>query len=532
MRTLLVLTAVLAAAAHAQPVIDRISADTLPRSRRIVITGSGFGAPGHTSRVEIDGLTAWFTTWTDSRIVAYVPEQAGPGPTAVHVVAGGLPSNTVPLEVTLRHPDGRVKWTFETDADNLWYRPALAPDGAVYVHVSGGVVYALSPDGGLRWIADAGWYPYVPPAAGPDGTLYCGSIYTVYAISAQGNPLWTFDDPGAQGVQNAITAGPDGHLYGAFDWGLAVVSLTTDGHLRWNNWGDPAMFEHGGLGNDTIFGPSRPGGPIDQVYVGMDLRGDNHLYAFGLDGEQRWAAPVGPNGDGAEPVVGSDGAVYTPDFIASGYGWVIHALDPTDGRSLWIFDGGFISGVSNLAIAPDDTLFWSRDLSHLESFDPHTRTRNWSVFTDNVLYRPAVTPDGSVLIVGGVIDYGDLGFIRAYDAHTGDALWNIDLPGEFYPAPRFVPTHYARITPDGRTAYMSTSALGGDDDDPHAYLYAIDLTDGCPADFNGDGAVDTQDVLAFLNAWASGDASADFNADGEVNTLDVLAFLNAWSGGC
>jgi hypothetical protein len=54
----------------------------------------------------------------------------------------------------------------------------------------------------------------------------------------------------------------------------------------------------------------------------------------------------------------------------------------------------------------------------------------------------------------------------------------------------------------------------------------------CRADFNGDGAVDTLDVLAFLNAWAAGDDSADINGDGEVNTQDVLEFLNLWNAGC
>ncbi|MFG0258914.1 MAG: GC-type dockerin domain-anchored protein [Phycisphaerales bacterium JB041] len=54
----------------------------------------------------------------------------------------------------------------------------------------------------------------------------------------------------------------------------------------------------------------------------------------------------------------------------------------------------------------------------------------------------------------------------------------------------------------------------------------------CGADFNGDGDVNTLDVLAFLNAWTSGDQAADFNGDGDVNTLDVLAFLNAWTAGC
>lgn len=54
----------------------------------------------------------------------------------------------------------------------------------------------------------------------------------------------------------------------------------------------------------------------------------------------------------------------------------------------------------------------------------------------------------------------------------------------------------------------------------------------CRADFNGDGLVNTQDVLAFLNAWGADDASADFNGDGVIDTQDVLAFLNAWAGGC
>lgn len=55
---------------------------------------------------------------------------------------------------------------------------------------------------------------------------------------------------------------------------------------------------------------------------------------------------------------------------------------------------------------------------------------------------------------------------------------------------------------------------------------------GCAADFNGDGSVNTVDVLAFLNAWSAGDPRGDFNGDGAVNTIDVLAFLNAWSAGC
>lgn len=54
----------------------------------------------------------------------------------------------------------------------------------------------------------------------------------------------------------------------------------------------------------------------------------------------------------------------------------------------------------------------------------------------------------------------------------------------------------------------------------------------CEADFNGDGVVNTIDVLAFLNAWTVHDARADFNGDGTIDTRDVLGFLNAWTVGC
>ncbi len=64
------------------------------------------------------------------------------------------------------------------------------------------------------------------------------------------------------------------------------------------------------------------------------------------------------------------------------------------------------------------------------------------------------------------------------------------------------------------------------------WLIRADTTPPCSADFNGDGAVNTLDVLAFLNAWSAGDPRGDFKRDGAINTLDVLAFLNAWSAGC
>jgi len=55
---------------------------------------------------------------------------------------------------------------------------------------------------------------------------------------------------------------------------------------------------------------------------------------------------------------------------------------------------------------------------------------------------------------------------------------------------------------------------------------------GCRVDVNGDGVVNTQDFIFFLNAWTSGDDLADWNGDGLVNTQDFIAYLNDWVAGC
>ena len=51
----------------------------------------------------------------------------------------------------------------------------------------------------------------------------------------------------------------------------------------------------------------------------------------------------------------------------------------------------------------------------------------------------------------------------------------------------------------------------------------------CPADFDGDGDVDTADLLFLLGAWGTPEGDVDF--DGDTDTADLLALLAAW-GDC
>ena len=108
-----------------------------------------------------------------------------------------------------------------------------------------------------------------------------------------------------------------------------------------------------------------------------------------------------------------------------------------------------------------------------------------------------------------------------------DSSWNLveyDI-SDYADGEETVYVRWTQGTTDGSWLYS-----GWNIDDVE--IWGVVADDGCAGDFNGDGTVNTLDVLDFLNAWNAGDASGDFNGDGSINTLDVLDFLNAWNTPC
>lgn len=69
-------------------------------------------------------------------------------------------------------------------------------------------------------------------------------------------------------------------------------------------------------------------------------------------------------------------------------------------------------------------------------------------------------------------------------------------------------------------------------DEAHRPSLTLYYVPACIGDWDSNGAVDTKDVLGYLNEWAAQAPSADINFSGNIDTLDLLVFLNAWVAGC
>jgi len=532
----------------AQPRIQSLSATSLPRSGRLRISGIGFGAPSSSSFVTIGGVRCWTTRWTDTAITAYVPESLAPGSHPVQVVTPAGASNTVPLQVTARTPQGRVLWRFQADADYIYHRPAVGPDGTIVVHDSRGYVYALSPDGGLKWIFAAG-IPSGPPSIGNDGTVYVGTRATVKAINGTTGTLrWQFTDNTLGALWPIIiagpTVGPDGNIYAVTNTstsgeGLGAFSLTPAGQLRWSARGDPNVFEYGSSGVEIVFGASQSGRQPDQLYVAFNERAvaESSLFAFRMTGGQRWSVPSGGQEQSVfsqpqcQPAVGPDGTVYLTTFSSSA-GHQLRAVNPSNGSLRWAVTLDPGNDVSAPDVGVDGTIYVAHALSYLSAYAPDG-TRRWRIFDGGVLRYPIVSLSNRVLVAGQQPQLGMPGAARGYNPGNGQLLWEVLLGREndgdqvLFSRPRF--------SQDGRIVYFGTTILGQNSQEPYCYLYAVyadpSLQQG---DVNGDGCVDDADLLAVLFAFGQSGSGLpeDVNGDGVVDDADLLIVLFNFGGGC
>jgi hypothetical protein len=452
----------IAAAAVAQPTITSLSSSTAARSSRVLIQGSGFGGAQGSGRVEIGGISAPLTRWADTLIAAYVPETAATGSVNVQVFTAGGSSNAVALDVTLRPPpSGRIRWRFQADGDYIPTRAAIAADGTVYTQDVYGHLYAVSPDGALKWIFNAPGTGHDCISVGSDGTIYIGNTTSIFALTPNGAVRWQFDqNPGAF-ILLGPNVGPDGNIYAVGTQGLGVFSLTAQGNLRWSvteNYSRPIVFFQ-----EVVFGPAAQ----SRLY----FHANDHLRGVGLDGSQvfTFVDHMGFAQGLPQPVVAADGSVYSNLFTYPGPGVVLGKFD-NSGNELWYIQAG---GVTAPDIGPDGVIY-DGDYNTLFALNPDSSVR-WQYKDAETLLSTIVSPLNDLIFISGATN-GQPGFFEAVST-TGSLLWKIPLPIEngFNVDPD--PFARARFTPDGQTAYIGTS-VAGQPSNGYSYLYSIQTGGG------------------------------------------------------
>ena len=519
----------------APPQIDTLSTQSIERSGRLLIFGADFGAAQGNGRVLIDGRVAIATTWTDTEIHAYVPEAASIESVPVTVMTAGGSSNTVPLGVTVRRPDiamgqsgTHVRWRFQMDSDFAGRFITVAPDGTVYASDLSRL-YALTPDGGLLWVAQAAG-DRRPISLGADGTIYTAG-YLVKALNPDGTLKWHFPNPNPGGELTAgPNVGPDGNIYAVHNtWfgGIGTFSLDPDGNLR---WADPlhSSSQPGALSNaEIVFGS-------DRAFVGfsLDIPSTYVTKAVDFDGDELWYGGTSGLDLNAwtRPTLDPSGRVISTKWSLS-----IQAITP-DGDVDWVSLNPHGDSVRQVpGIDPSSgVIYTSSQGPSLWAINPDGSTR-WTTFDSafNIVRSLNVAPDGSMILTTGEVGFGGPGWLKAFDTADGSLLWQIDLPAEAG-GEQFVWSIQPTFTPDSQTAYVTTELLGSPG---FSFVYAIRTGDQVmpiPGDLDGDGVVGILDFLAVLAAWGPCPGTcppaclADVDGDCTVGILDFLILLANW----
>ena len=465
--SLALLCALVPCATAAQQIAE-LSHGFRPRSGRLLVFGTGFGAQQGPGQVVIDGIPAIATTWTDTEIHAYVPEQSTLGAVDVEVQTLAGASNVVPLIVTTRTSEDRIRWRFQLDSPTPGAWSVAGPDGTVYTS-DFERLYALTPDGGLLWVLDGAGGDW-PIDFGDDGTIYAaealvaGRPQGIVAIDPDGTERWRFTPDDGFDILAGPGVGPDGNIYAtqaSTFGGLGTFALDPDGTLLWNT---PGPTSTTGSNYKILFSP-------DRFYVAYreDASGGPPIRAYDYAGNELWRSNDLQIAVGSLPELDPTGRlILTWAQIGT------QALDP-DGGVEWIYDPpGTLGNVVAPTVDSAGFAYSGTVLGNdLFSVDPDGATR-WLI-EDGIrgfLGQLAVTPDDRVLIDGGAPALGRPSFLRGFDTADGTELWVQDFHVE-NGADEFTAYLEPGFTPDSGTAYVTTEFAGGNQP---GYLYAIDVT--------------------------------------------------------
>ena len=353
-------------------------------------------------------------------------------------------------------PEQHFLWRVPLAGPYSGVRPVVGPDGTIYAVDVFDNLFAVAPDGTVKWSQGQAGSKGVD--VGADGTVYTGNESWVKAFTPDGQLKWTYTQSPRAFVAQDIAVGPDGNVYAIASSGMGVFSLTPGGELRWTNtevYGRPFI----GYA-ELAFGPTVDGSDY-QLY----FYANGHTRAIRLsDG-----ASIFLTGGNQDPQVSPlDGTWHTGDSAYS-----------PDGSLVWMFQYSPFTGAREPSMGRSGTHYAVNQSRTVYAIDP-IGVEYWSRAMNEYVGFPDVDPMESQILLsagGSLLPVA----VKSVSAENGSELWRMEFPANpdgLNPEEleQYIDTQFA-YSADGSTAYVVTALAGAN----VSYLNAINTDPSIPS---------------------------------------------------
>lgn len=296
------------------------------------------------------------------------------------------------------NPDGSLKWRYIA-GDKIRSGIAVATGNIVYfgTDYSDNKLYAVVDQGAgaaLRWTTELGAYVESDPLVDIDGTICVGCRTAgTYAVNPDGTRRWTYGGSCGGDCGTPIAA-IGGDITYSTKYG-ELVALTRAGEKQWGL----TLLEYPYLRS----GPSV--GDDGTIYVGADWTSfaGGMVYAVSSEGLAQWALPVGNVNFRSGFAIGSDGTLYfgVLDLSEDPSPSYIYAIDK-DGVEKWVYPlGTYVSVVHPPAVDAAGTVYVGVDGEYLHAINGDDGTRKWRFVGSgggDAMTAPAIGADGTIYV--------------------------------------------------------------------------------------------------------------------------------------
>ncbi|MFW6176359.1 MAG: PKD domain-containing protein [Thermoplasmatota archaeon] len=272
--------------------------------------------------------------------------------------------------------DGIEKWNLTLDGDVI-SSPVIGPDGTIYVASENESLYAVNPDGSLKWKENIEHSLYHPPTINKNGTLYFHLSFDkekLYAYSEEGKQIWNITPESPHGNEGHFGFSPvinsNNTIFIEESGGLCAVD--PNGTIKWTKY--------------SSMGPMQLPPVMDSKGIIYFVTANGYLNAYYPNGTKKYEIGL--------PIPGGD---YSPSFFV-----LSPVISPDNSINVI---GGTSRSQYFVSVEPDGDI-------------KHKKEQETSIFN-----QLALGPEENLY-------YGNGGFKSIYK--NGTLRWSINLEGKTF----------------------------------------------------------------------------------------------------